>query len=229
MAQTISPTMPLKLGLHQFSPGFCYILTSAALFAVWLGFYLFNPLGFDIPGRDTWHHAAVLRELMDAPFAPSNPHIPTDEPSRYFTPVAVLAALVGRVAGVSAYQLFGYVGAATCVGLIAGCWVFARRYYSSPWAPLILLLTLLFAWGAQVGHTGLHTYATILGSAAYPATIALVLGLFTWATALRGLEIRDGPQFGRRDPRHFVGRRPARASAKRRLRACRCREPDPVS
>lgn len=188
MAQPSLAQKPFRLELEQFSPRFCYITISAALFACWVGFYLFSPLGFNEPGRDTWHHAAVLRELMDAPFAPSNPHLPTDEPSRYFTPVAVLAALVGRAAGFSPYQLFGYMGAASCIGLVIGCWTFARRYYGSPWAPLILLLSLLFAWGAQVGHAGLHTYATMLTSAAYPATMVLVFGLFLWTLALRGLD-----------------------------------------
>lgn len=166
----------------------CYLGASVALLGLWIGYYLFNPFGFDEPGRDSWHHVAVLRELMAAPFSPSNPHIPTDEPSRYFTPVAVVAALIGRVLGLTPHQLFGYMGAVTCVGLVAGCWAFARRYYASPWAPLLLLLTLLFAWGAQMSHAGLHDYSTLLSSAAYPSTIALVLGLFCWALVLHILQ-----------------------------------------
>jgi hypothetical protein len=175
-------------GLRPLSPGFGYLTASLALFGLWLGFYLLNPFGFDEPNRDTWHHVAVLRELMAAPFAPSNPHIPTGEPSRYFTPVNLVTALFGRLVGLSPYRLFGFVGAASCVGLIAGCQVFARRYYRSPWAPLCLLLALLFGWGVQMGHTGLHTYESFLSSAAYPSNIALVLGLFSWALALGLLE-----------------------------------------
>lgn len=162
-----------------------YVLVSAALFGLWIGYYLHDPFGFDIPSRDTWHHVAVLRELMASPFSPGNPHIPTNEPSRYYTPLNVLAALVGRAMAVSPYRLFGAMGAASCLGFIAGCWVFARRYYQSPWAPLYLMVTLLFAWGIQMGHAGLHSYETFLSSAAYPSTIALVLGLFSWALALR--------------------------------------------
>lgn len=174
--------------LRLLLPASSYIAASAALLGLWIGYYLFDPFGFDEPGRDTWHHVAVLRELMAAPFMPSNPHVPTNEPSRYFTPVAVVAALFGKLLGLSPYRLFGYMGAASCVGLIAGCWMFARRYYGSPWAPLVLLLTLLFAWGTQMGHAGLHTYDTFLSSAAYPSTIALVLGLLSWAFAIRILQ-----------------------------------------
>jgi len=165
----------------------CYIIVCVVLFAAWVGFYCFDPFGFDEPGRDTWHHVAVLRELMAAPFNPANPHIPTQEPSRYFTPVTTAAALVGRLLDLSPYALFGYMGAASCIGFVAGCWLFAQRYYRSPWAPLILLLTLLFAWGVQLGNVGFHTYAMLLSSAAYPSTIALVLGLFSWAFVLDAL------------------------------------------
>lgn len=180
--------------LRLLAPVSCYVVASAALLGLWVGYYLFDPFGFDQPGRDTWHHVAVLRELMASPFAPSNPHIPTGEPSRYFTPVAVVAALFGKILGMSPYQLFGWMGAASCLGLAAACWAFARRYYASPWAPLLLLLTLLFAWGAQMGHAGLHNYDTLLSSAAYPSTIALVLGLFSWAFALGILQSgRDRP------------------------------------
>ena len=178
---------PSRIGLRQFSPAIWYVLISAGLLGLWVGFYLFSPFGFDEAGRDSWHHAAVLRELMAHPFDPSNPHLPTNEPSRYFTPVALLAALFGRVFGLSPYALFGFMGAASCIGLVGGCWLFARRYYQTPWAPLMLLLTLLFAWGAQMSHAGLHNYATWLSSAGYPATMALVLGLFAWALALEAL------------------------------------------
>ena len=174
--------------LPRFSPALWYAVASTGLLGLWVGFYIFSPFGFDESGRDSWHHAAVLRELMAHPFSPTNPHLPTNEPSRYFTPLALLAALPGRLFGLSPYALFGLMGAANCIGLVAACWLFARRYFPSPWAPLILLLTLLFVWGSQMSHAGLHNYATWLSSAAYPATIALVLGLFSWALALKALD-----------------------------------------
>ena len=178
---------PLQGSLHL-SAGAAYVAISAVLFSVWIGFYIFNPFGFDRPDRDTWHHVAVLRELIEHPFSPANPHIPTEESSRYFTPLYLAAALVGRLLGLSPYTLFGYIGAASCVGLVAGCWLFARRYFASEWAPLALLLTLLFAWGVAWGHTGYHNYATLLSHAPYPSTTALVLGLFCWAITLSGLQ-----------------------------------------
>lgn len=176
---------PRYLGLlHMPSPAICFAAVSAALLAPWMWFYLFNPFGFDSSLRDTWHHVAVLRELMADPFTPSNPHIPTDEGSRYYSPVNVLAALIGRLFALSPYTLFNYMGVLGLVGLVAGCWSFGRTYFVSAWAPLLLLVSLLFVWGMPTSHAGFHNYATWLSSASYPSSIALVLGLFLWSTSL---------------------------------------------
>jgi len=173
------------------SPAICYVAASGALFAAWVGFYLFDPFGYDRPLRDTWHHVAVLRELMAHPFAPSNPHIPTAEASRYFTPISLLAALVGRALALSPYALLGYLGAVSLIGLAAGCWSFGRRYFGSPWAPLALLLSLMFAWGDPSSHAGFHNYGTWISSAAYPSSLAFVFGLFFWTSSLKAAERRS--------------------------------------
>lgn len=170
------------------SPAICFVVVTALLLGPWLGFYLFDPFGYDSPLRDAWHHVAVLRELMAHPFAPSNPHIPTAEGSRYFTPINILAALVGRGLMLSPYKLFDCMGAAALVGLAGGCWSFGRRYFGSPWAPLLMLLSIMFAWGISTSHAGFHNYATWVASAAYPSSIALVLGLFFWSLLLDALK-----------------------------------------
>lgn len=170
------------------SPVTCYVAACGVLFAVWVGFYLVDPLGYDRPHRDTWHHVAVLRELMADPFAPSNPHVPTGEASRYFTPINVIAALVGRVFAISPYALLGYLGAVSLIGFCAGCWSFGRKYFGSPWAPLALLMSLLFAWGDPDSHVGFHNYGTWISSASYPASLATVLGLFLWSASLDALQ-----------------------------------------
>lgn len=168
-----------------------FAIVSSVLFVPWIGFYLFDPFGYDSVVRDAWHHVAVLRELMVHPFAPSNPHIPTSEGSRYYTPISVLAAMIGRAVALSPYALFDYMGAITLVGLAGGCWSFGRKYFQSPWAPLLLLLSLLFSWGEPQPHAGFHNYATWIASASYPSSIALVFGLFLWTTALNVVERRS--------------------------------------
>jgi hypothetical protein len=160
---------------------------SAVLLGPWIGFYLLNPFGFDNPIRDSWHHIAVLRELIGHPFEPTNPHIATAEGSRYYTPVNVLASLVGRALGLSPFAVFNGMGALTLVGLAGACWSFGQRYFKEPWAPLLLLLSLLFAWGVSTSHAGFHNYAVWLASAAYPSSISLVLGIFLWSASLKAV------------------------------------------
>jgi|GEM_PF-3872345 len=176
--------------LQGIGPGGIYIGLCAIYFAVIIGYYLVDPFGFEHPGRDTWHHLAVLRELMVSPFHPSNPHLPTDEPSRYYTPLNILAALVGKTFNIIPWKLFSFMGAVMCIAFCAATWLFAQRYYKSPWAPAILLTILLFAWGVQRGHAGFHNFATFISSAGYPATQALVLGILSWFVCLFALEER---------------------------------------
>lgn len=167
-----------------------YLTVLFACFSVVIGYYLFDPFGFENPKRDSWHHIAVLGELITNPLDPSNPHIPTDEPSRYYSPLAVLAGFFGQIFSLTSWQVYGIVSTLTCLGLAASCWLFAKKYYRSAWAPLLLLVSLLFAWGEGKGHAGFHNFSTFVSSAAYPTSQALVLGIFSWYLALRAAEHR---------------------------------------
>ncbi len=178
----------LNMALQSLSSGRAYLILCAAYFAIMIGYYLFDPFGFEHPGRDTWHHLAVLRELMASPFDPSNPHLATNEPSRYYTPLNILAALIGNVFDIVPSALFSFMGAGICVAFCAATWLFAKRYYKATWAPAILLTILLFAWGAQRGHAGFHNFATFISSGGYPATQALVMGMLSWFLCLFALE-----------------------------------------
>ncbi len=179
----------VKIGPVKLGPDGIYLLLASLYFGLCIYFYLFNSFGFENSGRDTWHHVAVLHELMASPFDPSNPHIPTDEPSRYFSPLNVVAALFGRLFGLDAFTLFGFMGALTCVGLVVACRDFALRYFKSPWAPSIFLTLLLFGWGSQKGFAGYHNFASFLSSAAYPALQTLILSIFGWSLTLSILEL----------------------------------------
>lgn len=186
----------------RWTPDLVYAVVAAVLFGGALFFYLFDPFGFETPDMDSWHHVGVLRELMMSPFHPLNPHIPTDDPSRYYTPVNVVAALIGRTAGMNPYALFGLTGAVSCLAFVVACRSFALQYYQVRWAPLVFMLTILFAWGTQRGHVGLHNYATFLSSAAYPATIALTIGIFLWSMCVRAISEEGASSY--RISRHFA-------------------------
>ena len=169
------------------APGPSYWLVCAALFGVPVAFYCASPLGYEWAARDIWHHVAVLRELMAAPFDPANPHVPTEEGSRYFTPTALVAALIGRVLTDDPVAVLGWVGAANCAALCVGARSVARRLYAHPYAPHVLLCTLLLLWGAQDGFTGQYSLAAFAFAASYPAAQGFVFGLFLWALVLSQL------------------------------------------
>lgn len=165
-----------------------YLVLVLACFGLIIGYYIYDPFGFESPKRDTWHHIAVLGELIANPFDPSNPHIPTEEPSRYYSPLAVLAGIFGKLFSLSSWQIFNFISTLTCLGFIASCWLFGKKYYQSAWAPFLLVLSLLFAWGQGMGHAGFHNISTFGSRAAYPATQALVLGIFSWYLALLAMD-----------------------------------------
>lgn len=184
-------TDPVRSGAFLARADRVFVALCAAIFTVLIGFYLAEPFGFESPYRDTWHHLAVLRELIANPFDPSNPHLPTDEASRYFTPPNILTALIAKLFGISPFWAFSYMSAANCLAFCVVCWLFAKRYYRSEYAPSIFLGVLLFAWGTQRGHAGFHNFATFISSAGYPATQALTLGIFTWYLSLTASESQD--------------------------------------
>ncbi|MEM9085229.1 MAG: hypothetical protein AAGB23_04845 [Pseudomonadota bacterium] len=187
-----SATLPFpnlaKKGELLARPDLVYLIFCALVFSVPIGFYVVDPFGFETPHRDTWHHLAVLRELIAHPFNPSNPHIPTEEPSRYFTPLNILTALLARFFGVSPFWAFNYMAAVNCIAFCAVCWLFAKRSYQSEYAPIVFLAVMLFGWGIQRGHVGFHNFATFLSSAGYPATQALILGILSWYICLTALK-----------------------------------------
>jgi hypothetical protein len=175
----------LALPRVRLSPAATYWLAVLLIFGPASGFYLLAPLGTESPLRDGWHHVAVLRELMHAPFSPLNPHVATSEPSRFFGPIQLALALTGRALGLDVWQVFGLGAVLSLLLFATGVAAFASRYLSDRWAPLILLLCLLFAWGTRApSHTGYHNLRTLWVSAGYPASMLFGLGLLMWRTGL---------------------------------------------
>jgi hypothetical protein len=155
--------------------------------------HLFAPANIVSYERDVWHHIAVLNELMRAPFHPSNPHIVSDAPSRSFMPWYVMLALFGRWLGLGAQQLLGISAAASMAVLVVGIRLFARAYFGSKWAPLLLLGVMFGAWAGPINHTGFYSGATMLFSASYPFAIVLGLGFVAWWVVLQMLRAPRAP------------------------------------
>jgi hypothetical protein len=158
------------------------ILGTAAAHAAW-------DISAGQPNEDIWQHAAALLALMEAPWNPANPFVATDETSRHFHPLWLAFAAAGRAFDLSAWQLLAAASWLSMAILGLGIHLFARRYFpASPWAPLVLLLTMTAAWGLQPQHTGFHSFHTLLYAAPYPATAMIGAGLILWALTIRALE-----------------------------------------
>ncbi|HXV74270.1 MAG TPA: hypothetical protein VD713_06015 [Sphingomonadales bacterium] len=150
--------------------------------------HLFHPINIYTYSRDVWHHLAVLNALMESPFDPANPHIPTGDTSRTFMPWFVLLAILGRALGLTAQTVLGLSASFTMVFLMSGSFLFARTYFKDPWAPLVMWVVFFGAWGLNLNYTGLHNFATQVFSIGYPFGIVLAAGFFAWWAALKWLE-----------------------------------------
>lgn len=152
-----------------------------------LAWYSATDMLWQPPPRDIWQHAAALQALIDNPLQPANPFVLSDTGSRHFHPLWVGWATVARAVGLDVWQVLA-AAAYTAMALLAfGIYSFARALHPSPWAPLVLLLCLLFGWILPIQHTGFHAPATLIYAAAYPATYLVGTSLVLWAVTLRAL------------------------------------------
>jgi len=190
--QQHSVTWPRLEGAST-TPDVLYLCCAVLLVGAVSFVHLFAPVNIVSYERDVWHHMAVLNELMRAPFHPANPHVISDAPSRSFMPWYVMLALFGRWLGLSALHLLGISAAISTTLLVVGIRLFARSYFNSKWAPLLLLGAMLGAWSSAINHTGFHTIGTLLFSASYPFAIVLALGFVTWWIVLQILRASSAP------------------------------------
>ena len=140
------------------------------------------------PVTDIWQHYAALRELMADLRNPDNPFVITEEGSRHFHPLWVVSAALAQVFDLTAWQILRLASFVSMAILGTGIFFFARTIHPSPWAPLMLLLTMLFAWAGQVEHTGFHSLGSLMYTAPYPATFLIGFSLILWVMSIRALE-----------------------------------------
>lgn len=163
-----------------------YFLVAAVLFIplAWM-FGVFLP---DQPAnRDVWQAAAAIKALIDNPWSPTNPFIAAGDSSRHFQPYWLSLALIARSHGLDHLSTLGLAAYFSLTVMAVGIFVFARAYWTSRWAPLILLLTMVLGWLLPLIHTGFHSPLTLLHGAAYPATLLIGLTLILWASAIHAL------------------------------------------
>ncbi|MBW6419293.1 hypothetical protein [Celeribacter sp. PS-C1] len=137
--------------------------------------------------RDIWHHLSVFRELIASPFHAANPHVDTMDPSRSYTPWSILVAIITRSFGGDEFDAMRVSALGAIAVILGGIQVFARQYWKTPVAPLVLLVAIFGTWIEQVDHTGYTTIRTTLFSVAYPYAPVIGLSFWTWWVALKSL------------------------------------------
>ena len=159
----------------------------AALLAYgWLLSFQFPPRYLlDGTGRDIWQHLAALHELLLHPLAPANPFVAGSDPSRLYGPVHVALGLIGHGLGWTQLDAYAAASVLALALLAAGQWAFARAYFASPWAPLLLLAVTLFGWAMPFSFPGVNSPFALVFNSGIPATIAIGAGLLGWAWTIR--------------------------------------------
>lgn len=146
-------------------------------------------------GADYWEHSAALRELIDHPFSPRNPHLNSLEPSPRFVPLFILCALAARALHFDALGAMGLVATANTLLLVAGIFLFFRTYFRDARASLIGFVVAFGSWYDAWHFSNVYQLKILFSTAPYPSTTALGLSLLGFTLTLRVL--RKGPgRFG---------------------------------
>ena len=166
---------------------FAYVIVSCVVLGSLAVIASMNML-LEPPNTDIWQHAASVRALIADFTDPSNPFVLSDESSRHYQPLWVLGAGAALLFGWSEWDVMRIAAYLSMLVLGLGVFFFAKTYFKSAWAPVVLLLVILFGWGLQPSHTGHHSFRTLLYTAPYPATFLIGFSLISWALAIRALE-----------------------------------------
>ncbi|PWI44649.1 hypothetical protein CK485_19370 [Streptomyces sp. ICBB 8177] len=133
-------------------------------------------------------HAATLERLRHDMSDPGDPLVNADVTSPYYSPWMLFLAVLGKVTGLTTFQVLHVAAAINLVLLVTGVRQFVRTLTARKGAVAmsILCLALLCGWGLFTwsGFTGLTSLALCL---AYPSSFALGVAFHLWALLRRAL------------------------------------------
>ncbi len=174
-------------------PDVLYILLSLIICGPVLVAIFAAPLVFHLSGSDVWEHLAALRQLQADPWAPSNPHLDSFDSSPRFMPLFVVFAVFGNALGWDGFATIQAVAVITVILLPIGAYLFLRRYFNSPWAPVYGLLILVFFWGWAPNWTSMYNFRSLFYNVFYPSTFVFAGTFFLLWWTLEALRRPDLP------------------------------------
>jgi hypothetical protein len=139
---------------------------------------------------DFWLHSAAVRAFSISLLHPGNPLVVGGQHDPYLSPYTFALAIVARLTGAEPVSVLAVAGVGNLVLLLIALRVFVRRVSPAAFAPLLVLLFTLTAWGFSPwrwsGFFELNSLGTVLPLA---STFASAVGLLTVAAVcdwLRG-------------------------------------------
>ena len=140
---------------------------------------------------DTWVgdfqlHAATVRTLAADLIHPPDPMTGAAAGSPYYSPYALLAALIVRAGGTAPATVLGIFGVLNVVLLLAAFRTLVGRLGGSAAAATTGFVALLLLWGFRSpGWSGFFDIRSLAETLPYPSTVAFALMLLLWERLLR--------------------------------------------
>ncbi|RII19854.1 hypothetical protein DSC45_07575 [Streptomyces sp. YIM 130001] len=136
---------------------------------------------------DFGQHAAVVNRLVADLWSPAQPT--ADVPgagSPYYSPYAVLQAVVARLTGLDGWQVVKLTGPVNLLVLLTGLGRFVKALTPRPWAPVLALAFLVLLWGTRTAWwSGFLGLMPLTGHLPFPSTFAVGLAFWVWALTAR--------------------------------------------
>ena len=140
---------------------------------------------------DFWEHAAVVRELATNPLQPRHPILPIEAPHAFYSPYALVLALLSRLAGLDAIAILSVAGLLNLALLLAGLYALVVRLGGSAATACLALLFTLLLWGeGPWPYSGFFHLAALGSVLPFPSTFAMALTL--WGLSGAVALLRDG-------------------------------------
>jgi hypothetical protein len=150
----------------------CLVLVAFESFTILKGHWL----------GDFWEHSAVVKELSENLFHPSNPIIKTNAPHAFFSPYAVLVAAIARLTSTNSIDALQYAAFFNLFFFLFCFHKFCKVILvgkDNIIASFSLLLVLFF-WGRDpLGWSGFYHFISLHYVLPYPSTFAMALSLLT--------------------------------------------------
>ncbi len=145
---------------------------------------------------DFWEHSAVVKELMAHILHPKHPQLLLDAPHAFYSPYAIIVALLARVLHLDVVMALSVMGLVNLCLLFFGLKIFIFSEVSKYRSEVVFyaLLLLLFGWGAGKWFVSGFFHIGVLGFVLpYPSTFAVAISLI--AFGCNRIRMRDSQQF----------------------------------